>query len=103
MSVSVNNLAKMRSSLSSEDVEKIVRWEKERGEGKAFWIFRRAAAWLFVAILLYGAANFFFSDFIKLDLRQSFIAGFMFLGFVFGLHLEWSKMEDFYQKNFSAE
>jgi hypothetical protein len=102
MSFSFKRSPNVNNSLSKRESEIIARWEKERADGKWFWIFKRAAAWLFVAILLYGAASVLTPDLISFEGDQIYIAVFMFAGFFVGSILEWSKMEQLYRKNFSA-
>lgn len=99
MKLSFDRSTGVNRPLSKKDFEIIARWEKERADGKWFWIFKRAAAWLFTAIVLYGATQFFAPQLISFDGNQIYIAVFMFGGFFAGSVLEWSKMEDFYQKN----
>ena len=96
---SPKNGSSSRQSLSAREIEKISRWEKERAEGKWFWIFRRASAWLVSIILMFGAANFFAADFVSFDAGQIFVALFMFGGFFAGTLMEWTKMEELYQAN----
>lgn len=88
-----------RQSLSAKEIEQISRWEKERADGKWFWIFKRASAWLVSVILMFGAANFFAADLISFNPNQIFVAVFMFGGFFVGSVMEWSKMEELYQAN----
>jgi hypothetical protein len=86
-------------SLSRKEIEKISRWEKERADGKWFWIFKRASAWLVSLILMFGAANFFAAEMVSFDGTQIFVALFMFGGFFAGSIMEWTKMEELYQAN----
>jgi hypothetical protein len=99
MSFSTNRASNVSKNLSEKDSAVIARWEKERAEGKWFWIFKRAAAWIFIAILLYGAAQILTPNLISLSGDQFYIAVFMFAGFFVGSVMEWSKMEKFYAKN----
>lgn len=88
-----------RKSLSAKEIEKISRWEKERADGKWFWIFKRASAWLVSLILMFGAANFFAAELVGLDFNQVIVAAFMFVGFFIGSVMEWTKMEELYEAN----
>jgi hypothetical protein len=99
MSFSTDPASGVSKSLSAKDSAIIARWEKQRADGKWFWVFKRAAAWLFVAILLYGAAQILTPNLISLDGEQFYVALFMFAGFFAGSIIEWSKMEKFYAKN----
>lgn len=99
MKLSFTSPTNVNRPLSKKDFELIARWEKERADGKWFWIFKRAAAWLFTAIMLYGAVNFFTPELINFGGSQFYIAVFMFAGFFAGSVMEWSKMENFYKKN----
>jgi hypothetical protein len=99
MSFSNNRASNVSKTLSEKDSAIIARWEKERADGKWFWIFKRASAWVFVAILLYGAAQILTPNLISLSGDQLYIAVFMFAGFFVGSVMEWSKMEKLYQRN----
>lgn len=88
---------KVGNSLSPKQAEQLSRWEKERADGKWFWIFKRASAWLVSLILMFGAANYFAGEMVSLGSTQILIAVFMFGGFFIGSIMEWSKMEELYQ------
>ncbi len=84
-------------SLSPKQLEKLSRWEKERSDGKWFWIFRRSAAWFLCVILIFAAALVLGISAISFKDEQVFVVGFMFAGFVFSSFLDWTKMEKLYQ------
>jgi hypothetical protein len=90
---------KVGNSLSPQQVEKLSRWEKERADGKWFWIFKRASAWLVSVILMFGAANYFAADMVSFGGNQIMVALFMFGGFFIGSVMEWAKMEELYETN----
>jgi len=88
---------KVGKSSSRKQSELLSRWEKERADGKWFWIFKRASAWLVSLILMFGAANYFAADMVSFGGTQILVAVFMFGGFFIGSIMEWSKMEELYQ------
>lgn len=90
--------SKAGKTVSEQQAEKLVHWEKERANGKWFWVFKRAAAWLTLMIVMFGAVEFYSPETISLDVNQLFIALFMFGGFFAGTILEWSKMEKQFQE-----
>ena len=79
------------SAILSE--EKFARWEQESANGKWFWIFKRTALWLTLMIVMFGAVEFYSPETLSFDSNQIFVALFMFVGFIVGNILEWSKME----------
>jgi hypothetical protein len=88
---------KVGTSLSPQQIEQINRWEKERADGKWFWIFKRASAWLVSVILMFGAANYFAGEMVSFGGGQVVVAAFMFGGFFIGSIMEWAKMEELYE------
>jgi len=97
MNFKFTNPRKVGNSLSPKQAEKISRWETERADGKWFWIFKRASAWLVSVILMFGAANYFAADKVSFDGSQVLVALFMFGGFFIGSIMEWAKMEELYE------
>lgn len=86
-------------SLSQKQIDQLSRWEKERADGKWFWIFKRTSAWLVSLILMFGAANYFAAQLVSFDAGQMTVALFMLGGFFIGSVMEWTKMEEMYQAN----
>ena len=85
--------SKAGKTVSEQQDERFAYREKERANGKWFWIFKRAAAWLTLMIVMFGAVKFYSPETITFDGSQIFVALFMFGGFFAGTILEWSKME----------
>ena len=95
---------KTGKTVSQLQAEKFTNWEKERANGKWFWIFKRAAAWLTLMIIMFGAVKFYSPETITFDGNQIFVALFMFGGFFVGTIFEWSKMEkEFSQLNLTND
>ena len=84
-------------NLSPEEMEKLARWEKQRADGKWFWIFKRASSWLLSIILLLIAANFLGIELNLFQNGQFFIVFCMMGGFVVSSAFDWTKMEEKYQ------
>lgn len=84
-------------NLSPEEIKNLARWEKQREDGKWFWIFKRAASWLLSIILLLIAANFFGADLNLFHDGQFLIVFCMMGGYVVSSIFDWTKMEEKYQ------
>jgi hypothetical protein len=84
-------------TLSPKQLKKLSRWEKERSQGKWFWIFRRTSIWFVAVILMFGALSFYSPESINLEDGQFFVAVFMLGGYVIDSIMDWSKMEKLYQ------
>jgi hypothetical protein len=80
-------------TVSQQQAKQIARWKKERENGKWFWVFKRAAAWLTLMIVMFGAVKFYSPETLNFDGDQFFIAIFMFSGFFIGSIREWSNLE----------
>ena len=89
--------AKVGKTVSQLHSEQFARLEKERHNGKWFWIFKRLAAWLTLMIVMFGAVKFYSPETIIFDGDQIFVGLFMFGGFFAGTILEWSKLEKEFQ------
>ena len=84
------------SALSAKQLKQLARWEKERADGKWFWIFRRASAWFVSMILLFGAVSFFAPEEISLSSNHLIVVAAMMVGYVVDSLTDWSKMEKLY-------
>lgn len=84
-------------SLSPKQLAKLSRWEKERDNGKWFWIFRRSAIWFLSLILAFAAFTVSGVNEIAFRDEQLFIVFFMLAGYVVSSFLDWSKMEKQYR------
>jgi hypothetical protein len=82
---------------SDKQLKIAARWEKERADGKWFWIFRRACIWLLTVIMAYGAATIVWPDVPAFDASQFFIVLFMLAGYVASLMMDWAKLEETYR------
>ncbi|HEX8288998.1 MAG TPA: hypothetical protein VF556_13430 [Pyrinomonadaceae bacterium] len=82
---------------SQKQIRKLARWEKERNQGKWFWIFRRTCIWTLSLILLFAAINFFAPEKMDFSGTHFLVVLFMLGGYVIDSLVDWSKMEKLYQ------
>ena len=82
---------------SEKHILKLQRWEKERDQGKWFWIFRRTSVWTLSIILLFGFISYFAPDKIDFTGTHFVVVLFMLGGYVIDSLVDWSKMERLYQ------
>jgi hypothetical protein len=84
------------SALSAKQLKKLARWEKERAEGKWFWIFRRASIWFVSLILLFAFISFAAPEQIIFSANHFLVVAAMLVGYVVDSLIDWSKMEKLY-------
>lgn len=84
------------SALSDKQLKKLARWEKERAEGKWFWIFRRASLWFVSLILLFAFISFVAPEQIVFSANHFIVVASMLVGYVVDSLIDWSKMEKLY-------
>ena len=82
---------------SQKQIRKLARWEKERNQGKWFWIFRRTCVWTLSIILLFAGINSFAPDKMDFSSTHFVVVLFMLGGYVIDSMVDWSKMEKLYQ------
>lgn len=82
--------------MSAKQLKKLARWEKERAEGKWFWIFRRASVWFVSLILLFALISFAAPDKIVFSPNHFIVVVSMLVGYVVDSLIDWSKMEKLY-------
>lgn len=85
------------SARSQKHIHKLARWEKERNQGKWFWIFRRTCIWTLTIILLFAGIDFLAPDKIDFSSAHFFVVVFMLGGYIIDSLVDWSKMEKLYQ------
>ncbi len=85
------------NSSLQQRLDERARREKQRADGKSFWLFKRSAIWLTAVLLMFGTASFLFPGTIRFQSNQIFIAVFMFGGYFVGSLKEWGKMERMFQ------
>lgn len=88
---------KTDTSSSEKHILKLQRWEKERDQGKWFWIFRRTSIWTLSIIVLFGVISYFAPDKIDFTSTHFVVVVFMLGGYVIDSLVDWSKMERLYQ------
>ncbi|MCU1288056.1 MAG: hypothetical protein JWN60_285 [Acidobacteria bacterium] len=88
---------KTGTASSQKHLRKLARWEKERNQGKWFWVFRRTSIWTLSLILLFAAIDYFAPEQIDFSSTQFFVVIFMLGGYVIDSLVDWSKMEKLYQ------
>lgn len=88
---------------SALQLQKLARWEKDRAEGKWFWIFKRTASWLVSILLMVAAGHFLGFEMNLFQTGELMIVGGMMGGFVVSSLFDWSKMEQQYQNRRSSE
>lgn len=84
------------SALSAKQLKNLVRWEKERADGKWFWIFRRASVWFVSLILLFGLISYFAPEQISFSSNHFVVIAAMLAGYIVDSLFDWSKMEKLY-------
>jgi hypothetical protein len=84
------------SALSAKQLRKLARWEKERADGKWFWIFRRTSTWFVSLIMLFGLISFFAPEQISFSPNHLFVVAAMLGGYVVDSLFDWTQMEKLY-------
>ncbi len=85
------------SRSSEKHLKKLSRWEKDRTNGKWFWIFRRTSIWFVSLLMLFSLIDYFAPVEIDFSGMHLFSVLFMIGGFVLDSHTDWSQMEEIYQ------
>ena len=82
---------------SEKHIKKLARWEKDRNNGKWFWIFRRTSIWFVSLLMLFALISSFAPVETDFSGMHFFAVVFMIGGFVLDSHVDWSQMEKIYQ------